>query len=165
MPRALKFRTAEPAPSTPATQVPPAPLPDEPADATVMMSPDMGAGGLPPAAEAPSAPALAAPPETPGPSAPPAPNAPPEGAGFQENFAVEAGERELSVDSDDRTMFLGKNLAAVPPTISGTKSEAHRANRLLRIQRFSRRRELPRLRRLRLLRLLRLLRMRKARRS
>ena len=99
---------AEPAPSTPATQVPPAPLQDEPVDATVMMSPDMGAGGLPPAAEPPSAPALDAPPATPGPPEPPAPNTPPEGAGFQENFAVEAGERELSIDSDDRTMFLGQ---------------------------------------------------------
>lgn len=31
-----------------------------------------------------------------------------EQAGFQEDLAVEAGERALSVDADDRTMFLGQ---------------------------------------------------------
>jgi len=67
----------------PVLATPPPPPPAEPSETTVMMSPGMK--GLP---------------STPG--------AHLEGAAFQEDFAVEAGERELSVDSDDRTMFLGQ---------------------------------------------------------
>ena len=116
---------SEPAPQetatvTPGTPAPPAAVPsapsaNEPEDATVMMSsPDMGGGSPPAATPAPEAPPALVAPVSSAPDVPPAspePAAPPEGAGFQENFAVGAGERELSVDSDDRTMFLGQEPA------------------------------------------------------
>jgi len=79
---------------TPAAR--PAPAPAQPAqpaheeaeDATIMMSPGM-------------APPMPLPtPVDPEPASD-------EGAGFQESMAEEAGARALSVDADDRTMFLG----------------------------------------------------------
>jgi CheY-like chemotaxis protein len=87
--------------AVPPPQAPPAAPAEEAGDATVMMSSGM-APPLPP---------------TPTPVSPDA-TASQEGAGFQENLAVEAGERELSVDSDDRTMFLGQ-----PDDRSSTKTD------------------------------------------
>jgi CheY-like chemotaxis protein len=65
---------------------PPAPGPAEVSDSTVMMSPEAE-----PSAGQESATAAG------------------EDFGFQESFAVEAGERELSVEPGDRTVFLGQD--------------------------------------------------------
>jgi hypothetical protein len=94
-------RPAVPAgPPSPASTIqtkvtPPPPAPpvrpiEEAGDATVMMSPGMAIPPLPSTPASPDA------------------TASHEQAGFQEELAVEAGERALSVDADDRTMFLGQ---------------------------------------------------------
>jgi CheY-like chemotaxis protein len=101
--RAAASPASEPGATTEAAPPPQAPAPaGETIDTTVMMSSEAG---------------LASPPAPPAPTVPPAspePAVPPEGVGFQEDFAVEAGERELSVDSQDRTMFLGQEEPSGP---------------------------------------------------
>jgi len=87
-PVAADTSTPSSTPSTPAP--PPAPAQEEAGEATVMMS--SGTMPTPPGST----------PE------PPSPLGSSEESGFQDDLATEAGERELSIDSDDRTMFLGQ---------------------------------------------------------